>query len=321
MIKQIGREAAEWISRERSEGYVSLRGERLARALQYAREGWLAERESAEYVQAAQGIEHAEQRRQAEAEEQKRQADEARRTAEEAEAQKLSAIAERRKVQRRLKWALVALPVLLLPMLTFGYFTYKSRDALAELARTNNELSKQEQRAKALEKETRELENRKAELEQKNAAVSKRLEAQSTQLEAATASAKHYRNVAGIQVVFFHEEDREKVVPALKNLGLTAELRSARVPGSTNQISYGAEVARADLQAVAEALVTQGVTIKRIAPARNVPAEKLIQVVHSPVADPCQPLTINEIRTMAGREELCGSGANVPVSGLNTPRP
>jgi hypothetical protein len=324
MIKQIGREAAEWISRGSTEGYVTLRGERLARALPLAREGWLAEHESAEYVAAAQALEHAEQRRQREAEDQKRQAEEAHRAAAEAEAQKVFAVAERRKIQRWLRWALVALPVLLLPMLTFAYFTYMSWDARLALQKRNTELDTLQNaiavlltKKTELEEKRTELEARQAQLEENNDAVSRVLRNQETQLLAANVAVKHYRQVAGIRVVFFHEEDREKVVPALKNLGLTADLRSPKTNGSTNQISYGREVARADLQAVAEELVTHGVTLRRIARARKVPEEKLIQVVASNLAEPCQPLTVNDIRMMGNQDELCGSGANVPASAQN----
>jgi hypothetical protein len=37
LVKQIGREAAEWVSRNRPQGYLNLRGERLERALEYGR--------------------------------------------------------------------------------------------------------------------------------------------------------------------------------------------------------------------------------------------------------------------------------------------
>jgi len=57
LVKQVGREAAEWVARGQLVGYLNLRGERLARALDYARDGWLEERESAGYLKAAQAVE------------------------------------------------------------------------------------------------------------------------------------------------------------------------------------------------------------------------------------------------------------------------
>ena len=97
LVKQIGREAAEWVSRNRPEGYLNLRGERLERALEYGREDWLAEAESAEYVEACRVREAADHER---------------------DAQRLAAkkTAERVEVYRRLwkLWALAATPLLLL---------------------------------------------------------------------------------------------------------------------------------------------------------------------------------------------------------------
>ena len=65
LVKQIGREASEWVGRAKSESYLTLRGERLDRAREYAGEGWLAEAESAEYVAACGVREQAEREREA----------------------------------------------------------------------------------------------------------------------------------------------------------------------------------------------------------------------------------------------------------------
>ena len=57
LIKQIGRASGEWVEHDRSNGYLSLRGERLDRAISYANDGWLAEAESTAYVEACRGRE------------------------------------------------------------------------------------------------------------------------------------------------------------------------------------------------------------------------------------------------------------------------
>jgi WD40 repeat protein len=52
LIKQIEREASDWVAHERTNGYLSLTGERLNRALAYSRDGWLAEGPSRDYLEA-----------------------------------------------------------------------------------------------------------------------------------------------------------------------------------------------------------------------------------------------------------------------------
>ena len=71
LVKQVGREAAEWVSRGKPEGYLNLRGERLERALEYAKDGWLAEIETTEYVEACDAREKAEKVKEAQAQEAK----------------------------------------------------------------------------------------------------------------------------------------------------------------------------------------------------------------------------------------------------------
>ena len=51
-LRQIRRDAVEWLGRGRTDDYLSLRGERLTRAVTYVEAGWLAEAESREYVEA-----------------------------------------------------------------------------------------------------------------------------------------------------------------------------------------------------------------------------------------------------------------------------
>ena len=99
LVKQVGREAAEWVSRGKSEGYLNLRGERLERALEYAKDGWLAEIETTEYVEACDAREREEKLREAQAQEAKRRAQEAEEAAERAGLEK--AQAEKREAEAR----------------------------------------------------------------------------------------------------------------------------------------------------------------------------------------------------------------------------
>ncbi len=99
LVKQVGREAAEWMNRGRVEGYLNLRGERLERALAYARDGWLAEAESTQYVQACEAREKAEEIKEKRAEEARRRAEEAEKAAEKAALER--AEAEKREAEAR----------------------------------------------------------------------------------------------------------------------------------------------------------------------------------------------------------------------------
>ena len=99
LVKQVGREAAEWVSRGKSEGYLNLRGERLERALEYAKDGWLAEIETTEYVEACDARERAEKVKEAQAQEAKQRAQEAEEAAERAGLEK--AQAEKREAEAR----------------------------------------------------------------------------------------------------------------------------------------------------------------------------------------------------------------------------
>ncbi len=99
LIKQVGREAAEWVSRGKSEGYLNLRSERLERALEYAKDGWLAEVETTEYVEACDARERAEKVREAQAQEAKLRAQEAEEATERARLE--IAQAEKREAEAR----------------------------------------------------------------------------------------------------------------------------------------------------------------------------------------------------------------------------
>jgi WD40 repeat protein len=74
LIKQIGREASDWAVHDSSKDYLSLRGERLDRALAYGADGWLAEAEMTAYVDACRAREDEEKRRNRLAKEEKERA-------------------------------------------------------------------------------------------------------------------------------------------------------------------------------------------------------------------------------------------------------
>ncbi len=63
LIKQIGRQAGDWTSHDKSSDYLSLKGERLHRALAYSVDGWLAEADAQAYVDACRKQEEEEQRK------------------------------------------------------------------------------------------------------------------------------------------------------------------------------------------------------------------------------------------------------------------
>ena len=105
LVKQVGREAAEWVSRGKTEGYLNLRGERLERAFEYANDGWLAEFESTEYVEASDAREKAEKVKEAQAKAAKLRAEEAEKAAEQAGLEK--AQAEKREAEAREREAII----------------------------------------------------------------------------------------------------------------------------------------------------------------------------------------------------------------------
>lgn len=55
LIKQIGREALEWMACGRKDDYLKLKGDPLDRAIAYAEDGWLAEAELTAYIEACSG--------------------------------------------------------------------------------------------------------------------------------------------------------------------------------------------------------------------------------------------------------------------------
>lgn len=124
LIKQIGREAGDWVGHGRSNDYLSLRGERLARAICYAADGWLAEGELSAYVDACAAEDSKERLSQQRAKEEKKRADDAERAR---DAAKLRAECFRRRI-----WQLAGSAVLILAaVLGVGwYYSEKQSTAL-----------------------------------------------------------------------------------------------------------------------------------------------------------------------------------------------
>ncbi len=127
LIKQIGREASDWVGHDRSNDYLSLRGERLARAISYAADGWLAEAEVMAYIDACVGQDAAERLNEQRAKEEKERADAAERAREMAELR-----AER---FRGRIWQLAGSAVLILAaVLAVGWYYAEKQSAALEVA-------------------------------------------------------------------------------------------------------------------------------------------------------------------------------------------
>ena len=101
LIKLISRDAANWAVRGRQETHLNLRGERLDSATRLADEGWLAEEETREYVDACRALSA---RRKAEAEKiakERHEREKAERERTEAQLREVQAEAARAKASRR----------------------------------------------------------------------------------------------------------------------------------------------------------------------------------------------------------------------------
>jgi len=188
---------------------------------------------------------------------------------------------------RRQKWLLViAWGATLLPLVAFGYLTWKSYHMSLQLEAAETDL--QETLA-----EIRELEKKKAEL--------------SADLTAQRESTKYYRDWAGVHVRFYRESDRKVVEGALRKLGFKVEDvdlgHSKLIDRFPNTIGHGKLVANQDLRDIGAALIQEGFPLKRIAPAQKQPDPKLIQIYASVESDEsCGLLTVEQVR--AG--ETCG---------------
>jgi len=126
LIKQIGREAAEWAAHGRSEDYLNLRGERLASAWRLHQDGWLAEGEGRPYVEACRTDEQAKEDRDRKA------LDERRRTA--------ARLAAERAGRQRLYLAAA-----LVALLVAGTVSYSSNLQQREAARLSLKLAEEQQ--------------------------------------------------------------------------------------------------------------------------------------------------------------------------------
>jgi WD40 repeat protein/energy-coupling factor transporter ATP-binding protein EcfA2 len=127
LVKQIGREAAAWAAQGGSADYLSLKGERLARAIAFASDGWLAEAEAAAYVEACRARGEAEKLREKEVGEAKRRAEAAERASEEA--------ALRAKRAQLSLWRLVAVTVLALTVgVGWAWYREHNESSARELA-------------------------------------------------------------------------------------------------------------------------------------------------------------------------------------------
>ena len=89
LVKQIGREASDWAAHGKSNDYLNLRGERLARAIAFTTDGWLAEAEAATYVGACREEEEVQRLKDEQVQQEKNRADEARQLASAAETARL----------------------------------------------------------------------------------------------------------------------------------------------------------------------------------------------------------------------------------------
>lgn len=112
LIKQISREARDWVSHGNSDDYLSLRGERLDRAIASAKDGWLAEAELMAYIQSCQRQEEAEKLREQQATEARQRAEAAERAREAADRRLIEAEArEGRRYKILTRWLTAAVGV------------------------------------------------------------------------------------------------------------------------------------------------------------------------------------------------------------------
>jgi WD40 repeat protein len=87
LVKQINREAGDWAGHGQSADYLNLKGERLARAIDYSQDGWLAEAQAAAYVEACFAHQETQRIKEEQAREEEQRADHARELALAAEAE------------------------------------------------------------------------------------------------------------------------------------------------------------------------------------------------------------------------------------------
>lgn len=134
LIKLIGRDAADWAVRGRQETYLNLRGERLDCATRLTSEGWLAEEETREYVEACRALSA---RRKAEAEKSAKEKQER----EKAERERTQAqLREAKAKAARAKASVVAL-IAVAGLLVVVFVAWSKIDAAETAARTKKEVA------------------------------------------------------------------------------------------------------------------------------------------------------------------------------------
>jgi hypothetical protein len=192
--------------------------------------------------------------------------------------------------QRRLM--LLAWGATVLPLIAFAYLSWQSWTLRQENAQAQAQIDSVRAEHDGLA--TR-VEQARTELQELNA-----------ELTAARASAKHYRDFAGIRIRFYRDSDRAVVEKALSRLGYNIDTElgtSSLIDRQPNTIGYGRLVAEQDYRDIAIALVEAGFPLKRIAPAERQPDPKLIQIYASALSDrECGLLTVDAIRA----ERTCG---------------
>ena len=196
-------------------------------------------------------------------------------------------------LDRRQRRVLVAAwAATMLPLVAFGYLVWQSVKVHQETSRVRHELQQKLSELEDLERVKRETQ--------------KQIDALQGDLKAQRESTKHYRDVAGVQIQFYRESDREVVKKALVTLGFAVDSRlgqSRLVDRQPNTIAYGSLVSHEDLREIAVALVNAGFPLKRITRAVRQPDPRLIQVYASFESDrQCGVMSASQVR--AG--ETCG---------------
>ena len=187
----------------------------------------------------------------------------------------------------------------LLPLVAFGYLTWQSL-----------QLNEGVQRAQAtLEQARKDL----ASVNIQKAAAFEELGRANADLKEQQRSTAHYRDFAGIRILFYREADRELVRKALVDQGFQIDASLGTAPlinrERANTLGYGSMVSHEDVKDIAVALVTAGFPLQRIAPATRRPDPKLIQVYASAASDrrECSVMTEAEIRAAEFKDgEICG---------------
>jgi cell division protein FtsB len=204
--------------------------------------------------------------------------------------------------RRQKRLLVLAWSVTILPLVAFAYLTWQAWELNKQVHSSQLEIGKLSDKKAGVEKELDQLNKKQATVQAELAQLTEKLVAQ-------RGATKHYRDLAGIRIQFYREEDRAIVERALDELGFRIEsgLGASRLINlKANTIAYGNQVSDKDLRDIAIALVEKGFPLKRIAPALKQPDPKLIQIYASAPSDKgCGLLSVEQIR--AGR--TCGEAS------------